>query len=526
MRQIRIAALTLIAGHAAPLLAKDPDRCAALAGRSLPAQTIALPTQGAVIVSARMEGEGDERYCQVKGKIAPVDPSAPPVLFAVNLPERWNGKAAQIGGGGLNGTLVTGTGPTAHAPPGVTPLGRGFATFGTDGGHDTKPNPAAFALNREALINHAHGAYKKSRDVAVAIIGTYYSRKPSRTYFLGSSEGGREALIVAQRYPNDYDGVVSVVPLVSFVGMQVAKMATYQKFGKHGFTKAQVGLVRDATMSQCDRKDGATDGVVSAYLECRVNLAPLRCKPSQAAESCLSDDQIRWFEAVHAPYRFDYAHANGLRAYPPFGYGGEFEAQNALDVVLSGQPPIMPLSIVRYFMLNGTGDALAFDPIKHEDRIKELSAMLDATDPDLSAFAARGGKLIISAAGADYTVSPYHAMTYYESVARTLGKKRADEFLRLYVAPGIGHYREGTQADGSPVPDKTDFLAALDGWVEQGTAPGDLVMTSYAKDGAAIEARPLCRYPAYPKLMPPRDRKKPESYKCTRQSTASLKRAN
>ena len=143
-----------------------------------------------------------------------------------------------------------------------------------------------------------------------------------------------------------------------------------------------------------------------------------------------------------------------------------------------------------------------------------------------AAFHMKADTADISAAGADYTVSPYHAMSYYEAVARRMGKKRAAKFLRLYVAPGIGHYREGAQADGSPVPDRTDFLGVLDAWVEQGNAPGNLVMTAHAKDGAAVEARPLCHYPAYPKLIAGRDRKKADSYTCVKQSSAALKQKN
>ena len=156
------------------------------------------------------------------GAIAPIDPNAPPVNFKVNLPLRWNGKVVQYGGGGFNGVLITGLDPVISARLDTPmPVARGYATWGTDSGHEnTKlPEIQAFALNDEALVNFAYASYKKTRDVGRRIAIAFYDRAPSKIYFAGSSEGGREGLTMAQRFPADFDGIVSVVPAINWAAL-------------------------------------------------------------------------------------------------------------------------------------------------------------------------------------------------------------------------------------------------------------------------------------------------------------------
>ena len=164
-------------------------------------------------------------YCRVRGEIAPVDPAAPKIKFQVNLPSAWNSKAVQYGGAGFNGVPVTGLLALRDAPPDVPlPLAQGYATFGTDSGHQiaTLPEMQAFALNYEALVNFAHASYKKVRDAAVEVMKRAYGRGPAKLYFVGSSEGGREGLTMAQRYPDAFDGIFSRVPVIHWTGLQHA----------------------------------------------------------------------------------------------------------------------------------------------------------------------------------------------------------------------------------------------------------------------------------------------------------------
>src|SRR6516162_5210528 len=216
------------AAPAAPALAQGAAPCAALAGRSIEPALIGLPSGPARITSATAERlpaspaatDPTVAYCKVLGEIAPLDPAAPPIRFEVNLPEQWNGKAVQYGGGGYNGVLITGLDPLRDARLDTpVPVARGFATWGTDAGHDaTKLSEIqAFALNAEALENYAFASYKKVRDVAVEIVRVRYGAAPRRIYYSGISEGGREGLTMAQRFPADFDGIASGVPAVNFI---------------------------------------------------------------------------------------------------------------------------------------------------------------------------------------------------------------------------------------------------------------------------------------------------------------------
>jgi hypothetical protein len=205
-------AAILLAAACSP--ASAVTNCADLVKLTISASEIVLPSGGAMIASAQMASvpadplnPGLTRdYCKVLGAVASIDPNAPPVNFEVNLPAAWNGKAVQYGGGGSNGVLITGLAPLRDARRDTpVPVARGFATWGTDSGHDNKQlaEPRAFALNDEALVNMAYAAYKKTHDVGVRIAQAFYGSPPAKVYFYGGSEGGREALMMAQRFPQE-----------------------------------------------------------------------------------------------------------------------------------------------------------------------------------------------------------------------------------------------------------------------------------------------------------------------------------
>ena len=228
------ASVALAACSHAPSVKQPQTACSALAGRSIPAASIGLPSGPATVRSAELVAPVPEsvngnaftpsapEYCKVLGSVASGDAKAQAINFQVNLPVQWNGKALQYGGGGFNGTLVTGLAPLRDAAPGdPLPIARGYATFGTDSGHQASAYPAsepgAFALNDEMLENFAYASYKKARDVAVDLMRQFYGRAPGQLYYFGGSEGGREGLTMAQRFPADYDGIVSVVPVINWM---------------------------------------------------------------------------------------------------------------------------------------------------------------------------------------------------------------------------------------------------------------------------------------------------------------------
>ncbi len=525
--------------------------CASLRSLSIPAALIALPSRGASIQSADVVAAADRtvgstgaltpaspEYCKITGTIAPVDPSAPMITFQVNLPTAWNGKALQYGGGGFNGTLITGLGPVVYAPPGMsTPLAQGYATFGTDSGHQAAslPEPQAFALNDEALENFAYASYKKVRDIAIEIVTKRYGRRPAKMYYMGASEGGREGLTMAQRFPNDYDGIISGVPVINWTGLQHAGHRTgLAQQGGGWLNPAKLGLVGLSVLKACDALDGLSDGIVGNYQACgsAFKAATLRCATgTDEGDLCLSGHQVAAVEGLHAPFEFSFALAHGVRAYPGFGYGAEAQpefAQRVTGTVAATFPAragVAPGGLwaygsatVRYFVLrNGEANPFSYSPDVHADRVRQVSALMDSTNPDLSAFAARGGKLIVKEHTADYAQSPFAGTGYYQSVVAKMGQPAVDQFMRLYVTPGVGHGGGGVSGTtGEPIPQYVDLLGALDRWVERNEPPADLVQTAVeANPPFRVSAsRPMCTFPTYPRYRGVGDPKIASSFTC------------
>jgi hypothetical protein len=532
-----------------PIPARAATNCADLAGSAIAARDIGLPTSGASIISARVQSvaadpamPGDTReYCKVLGAIAPVDPNAPPINFEVNLPAQWNGKAVQYGGGGTNGTLVTGLGPLRDARRDTpVPIARGFATWGTDSGHQNAklPEPDAFALNQEALVNMAYASYKKTHDVAVHIAAAFYGRAPAKVYYYGGSEGGREALMMAQRFPKDFDAIVSVVPVANYVGINLVrdKIAQLQQDGGW-IGPAKVKAIQSAVNAACDKLDGLADGVIGAFEKCRsvFDAKTLRCpNGADTGDTCLSDAQIEADRVLHQPYAYPFALANGITSFPGWTYGSEEQAGGMVASVTGQEPAHFPIVSAKVQSISWTGtngflrfmiardpafNPLHFSAQEFAPRIREISNMFDTTNPDLSAFLARGGKLILKGNGADYRRSILQEITYYKSVVAKMGQARVDGFIRFYVTPGVDHPGNGVMSSGAAVPAKADLLGALDGWVDSGKAPGELTQVSQEAKApfTIVASRPMCLYPAFPHYRGEGDPNDKASFTCPTQ---------
>jgi len=504
--------------------------CAALVF-TVPAGSIGLPSGAAQVDSATLVPAAPlavaERgptpasrvtpptpaFCKLLGHISPLDAKAPDIRFQINLPLRWNGRTVQYGGGGFNGVLTDAVGlPPAQRFDTPTPLAQGFVTYGTDSGHQNKPGeaPQAFALNDEALVNFAHASYKKVRDVAVAVVQRAYGQKPAKLYFMGSSEGGREGLTMAQRYPADFDGIFSRVPVIHWTGLQHAGLRDgLASMGDAWIRPAQVQLVHDAVLAACDAADGLADGIVSDPVGCRqrFDVQRLRCTGAPS-DACLTDAQIRAVQTLHSPLRMGFDLANGLRDYPGRGPSGEalpsFGPMGGWSAWWLGRaapavPPTQANGIawffgagaIQYFYAQDPqANLLNYRPEQHRERVQQVSALMDSTNPDLSAFQARGGKLIVLEYLSDYAQSPYAGIQYHQAVVGKLGRSTVDSFFKLYATPGVDHV-------GSGAPANVDMLPALTAWVEQGTAPASLqVLEQEVKAPfATLRARPLCEWP-------------------------------
>ncbi|HET8746836.1 MAG TPA: tannase/feruloyl esterase family alpha/beta hydrolase [Ramlibacter sp.] len=517
-------------------MAGDPQAtCASFAHKTIPASAIAFPGGNAAIDSAELLPASQmtltagaptpaggirpalPQRCKVLGRIAPLDGNAPSIHFQVNLPVQWNGRSVQYGGGGFNGTLVSGEAllPASRydAP---APLAQGYVTYGTDSGHQNRVGqaPQAFALNSEALLNFAHASYKKVRDVAVVLMRTAYGRSPEKLYFVGSSEGGREGLAMAQRYPADFDGIFSRVPVIHWTGLQHAGLRDGLALADGGgMNPAQVKLVHDAVLAACDGIDGAADGIVSDPVGCRsrFDVAKLRCTGAPT-DTCLTEAQVRAVQALHSRVDLGMELANGLRSYPGRGPSGEaipaHGPTGGWQAWWTGsEPPAFPPvqangiawfyggGAIKYFYARTPSpDLRNYKAADHAQRVREVSEMMDATNPDLSAFQARGGKLIVLENMGDYAQSPYAGIEYHDAVVQRMGRAKVDGFFKLYTAPNVDHV-------GTGAPAQADLFPALVAWVEQGRAPAGLVLVEQdAKPPFTVRrARPLCEWPQVPR---------------------------
>lgn len=557
-----LAAVLSIAGCGTPTMLRDtpppvltPATCAALQGLRVDAGQIVWPglTSGPATVESATWHEpaplaiaeraptpaaqivpAQPAHCRAIGQIAATTPGAEPIRFQVNLPQHWGGRTVQFGGGGFNGTLINALGlvPGARYDE-PSPLALGFVTVGTDSGHQTKPDqpPQVFALNDEMFVNFAHAAYPKVRNVAVAIVRKAYGRAPGRQYFVGSSEGGREGLVMAQRYPQAFDGIFSRVPVVHWTGLQFAGARNGAALMDGGWLNpTQVKRVEEATLAVCDRLDGLADGIISDPVACLKRFQPetLRCATGGApSDSCLSDAQVKAVQLLRTPMVWPYPLAHGLTTYPGWGIGGE--ATPAAGPTggwrawwTGNAAPTLPptpangiawvygagaLSII--YARDPKADPRSVTPESAAARVREVSALMDATNPDLSAFHARGGKLIVLEHMADYAQSPFAGIQYVDSVRQRLGADKTAEMLRLYTAPGVDHV-------GTGAPALVDMLGALSTWVEQGRAPGALRVVEMAPrlPLSAGRARPLCAWPLVPRYKGSGSPDAAESFAC------------
>jgi feruloyl esterase len=511
--------------------------CGSLAGLKVAPEAIGLPTQGATVLAANAVSDKDasgaaRSFCAVTGEIHAVDPVAAPIRFQVNLPQGWNQRMLQFGGGGTNGRVVTGTGAfTGQPSDSPTALARGYVTLGSDSGHNADKDPpfdTRFGLNQEQLLNFGQWQIKKTLDVARQLATAMYGRPARFTYFAGGSQGGHEGFDAAQRYPQDYNGVIAQYPAWNVVAMHMGSQAQARAiYGNRAgqasaswMNPAKVALIVRSALSACDSLDGAQDGLVSNVATCNKVFTAntvartLRCAGgADAGDHCLSDTQLDAVRKISSSVRFNFAFAGGSTEYPrwPLLEGGTF-LRNHLGMNNTAQnPPVLPsdrekgsafqllpaAGTIKAFITRDMGqDALAFEPDAWVSRIQQVSGWIDASSADLSAFASRGGKLLLTHGTADDSITPHNTSAYWQRLLGAMGKDTVAHFARFYLIPGYGH------GDG-PFKAETDWLATLEAWVERGEAPQKLVArdgnTAPATEATNGRTRPLCEYPAWPR---------------------------
>ena len=551
------------------IIIAEADCTAEKLGSSIPVSAIGEPVSGVSLKPpAWTKASGpNPGYCTVDGSIAPVskEPNARPINFRVELPSSWSHRSAQMGGAGMNGfipNLLAGTDRSSR----TSLIGLGFATYGSDSGHQMGPmmgfskrpakkspgagNPDDWALNEEAMKNLGFMQLKKTHDAAMALMERAYGVKPQFNYFFGGSQGGREALTVAQRYPEDYNGIAANVPIVNFSSLMLAPelIRIQEKPLKNWVTPAKKNAIAGEFIRQCDKLDGLSDGIINNYMACRKIFDVKQGKPGRnpwkakrcpdgkdpnpsdtSANACLTDGQIETLEFVYSRYQFATPLANNVKSFgmwlpntDPSGSGliepGRYKGQEGADENAPVHSHLGVLGVTGFLMQDLKANPLDYvEGGKFNNRRKEISSILDSTDPDLGAFLKRGGKIIVAIGSNDTLASPGAQLDYYQSVIDKMGRKTVDTFARFFVLPQANHGLMGTNypVDGNgksipvePIPTSFNRFNLLTDWVEKGIAPPMSVKVT-----GGNRSLPMCSYPEYPKYKGgPVD--KSESYEC------------
>ena len=440
-----------------------------------------------VTVAQRVAAGAEAKYpklpafCRVAATLRPTSDSE--IKIEVWMPEaaEWNGKFEGTGNGGWGGSIEPGELAAAVA--------RGYASGSTDTGHTG--GSASFALGHpEKLVDFGYRSVHGMTVAAKALIAAFYGEGPKLAYFEGCSSGGRQALMEAQRFPEDYDGIVAGATTNNWTPMMFGRIwvaqATLSDPASY-IPPAKYPVIHKAALAACDAMDGVKDGVLEDPRACKFDPAVLACKAGDAAD-CLTKAQVTAAKRIYTPATDP---RTGEQIFPPMERGSELVWGR-----LAGGPKPIELAddYFKYVVfedpkwdfrtLNFDGDLAK--------ALKKDSGVLSAVNPDLRPFFARGGKLIQYHGWTDQQVMPENSINYHESVVKTVGKAKADASYRLFMVPGMGHCGGG---DG---PNKFDMLGALELWREGGKAP-ETVVASHATEGKVDRTRPLCAYPAVAK---------------------------
>ena len=423
----------------------------------------------------------------------------PDMNIEVNLPALWNNRLYVFGNGGFAGEAFDAAGRVQNRARG---LQTGFVTAATDTGHSAQREPGgSFAVNRQKFIDFGFRSVHLTAETAKRLIAAYYSNPLDKSYFDGCSTGGRQALILAQRFPNDFDGIIAGSPGLNYTGGQIARVYWKQGLAANPLPASKLSLLASRVYEQCDAKDGLKDGLIDDPLRCDFQPARdlPRCDGSADRPDCFTAGQIAALERVYG----DVAR-QGKRFFPGWPVGAEAAGPNGQSAWV-GQYIDSPNGQSAWngyaggfirFMLNPAAplasltdvDAMRnFDINKDSAELAFARQVLDATDPDLSAFRQHGGKLIIYFGWADPQLNPRMGLEYYEDIVAKMGPSTSD-FARLFMVPGMFHCSGGVGTS------TFDSATPLVHWVEQGQAPASIPAARIV-GGQTIRTRPLCPWP-------------------------------
>jgi tannase/feruloyl esterase len=481
--------------------------CASLANFQRPNTTITIAQTvpaGTFVTPTNQQITGLPEFCRVAGYTTPTSDSH--ISFEVWIPQSaWNLKYLQAGCGGFCGSISYG----AMAEP----LRRGYAVAATDDGHQASGLDASWAVGHpEKVIDYGYRAVKETTDVAKAIVLQFESNSPRRSYFMGCSDGGREGLMAAQRFPRDFDGIIAGSPGNDWTGLMAGFLwdenaLTATSAGD--LTQADLNALSNAVLAQCVGHDGglSSDTFLTDPPACRFNVAKLLCNESNSA-ACLTADKLQAVRKISSGpsgifpgYRAGLGEANVASNWPTW-------------LTDSGNPASgVQARLANTFYENIVFPNSGWTPSVHsvaENYIKsqaEVGAIVNSVDPNLQPFKSNGGKLIQYVGWSDTGITPQNDIDYLDSVTKAVGgSHETSEFYRLFMVPGMSHCSGGPGANAfgqslngpNPTDPTDDILSALNRWVEDRVAPDQIIATKYVNDspaqGIAFQ-RPLCPYP-------------------------------
>jgi feruloyl esterase len=451
----------------------------------------------AVEITARtIAAEGNTpQHCRVSGVLSPE------VAFEVSLPSTWNGRLYMIGNGGHAGEALDNPGRVAQVRQG---LEQGFAVAQTNTGHfASKEAGASFVLsNPQKALDYAYRAVHVTAVTAKELANRYYARPVNTAYWNSCSNGGRQGLVEAQRYPADFDGIVANAPWVDQTGFTIGAIWNQRAFAETHVSADKLALVAERAMRQCDAVDGLRDGLIDDPRRCSFNVArdvPTCATASGAADACLTPAEAAAVQKV-----YDGPQARGKTIFPGFEIGSEAVLPRPNGPATSGwigliAPAEAGGGAADFGLAEGTMRYLVFEPpqpqwdfktfdfARDPQKLERWGKLANATDTNLRDFRARGGKLLITYGWADAILQPQMGVDYYEKAVAANGRD-GTSFMRLFMIPGMAH------CSGGVGPDQYDAVTAIIDWVEKGVAPDSLVAKKIV-NGQVTRSRPLCPYP-------------------------------
>ncbi len=488
--------LTLAAGGLAALAAGLPARAADAECSGLSASGRFADTT--VTSAAMVEATGElPAYCEVAATIAPVEGSRIGVVY--RLPERWSGKVLGLGGGGFSGNV--------SLQSAAAGLSRGYATMQTDTGHPVPDSPrgvmdaswtsSAGVFAWEPLTDFAHRSIHLMSAIGKEVAAAYYGRDHERAYYLGCSTGGRQGMMESQRYPDDYDGIVAGAPVYD-ITVQSSGFVRGQLFSAipdRRISQDQAAAINAAVTAACDPLDGLTDGVIGDPRACDWDPIELACDAGAPADACLTLAQADAVKALYEGVTLEDGRTAAWASMPGSELGWSFAAGGPGDPVLGQQKGVAVFTGSFEYDPSGKTPEQILDDVSSAP----FGLMYSANDPDLSAFIASGGKLILHHGWMDALANPNATVDYYERMIATTGPLidgEVADHARLFMMPGTGH------CGGGPGANSADWLSVLEAWVEDGAAPDRILARRVASPfgppapaDAPELTRPLCPYP-------------------------------